>query len=64
MGTGSEAGNVSIVESQQGEVVRSTLVIKKINNNQFGDYGCRVTNDIGEAFVTIKLKAVGECLLL
>ena len=63
MGTGSEAGNVSIVESQQGEVLRSTLVIKKLNSNQFGDYDCRVTNNIGEAFVTIKLKAVGECLL-
>ena len=60
LGTGSEAENFSIVESQQGDVVRSSLVIKQLGQAHYGDYGCKVTNQMGEAFLAIKLKPVGE----
>ena len=53
-------GNFSIVESQQGDVVRSSLVIKELGQKHYGEYGCRVTNQMGEAFLAIKLKPVGE----
>ena len=48
------------MESQQGDVVRSSLVIKDLRQKHYGEYGCRVTNQMGEAFLAIKLKPVGE----
>ena len=60
LGTGSDAANFSIVESQQGDVVRSSLVIKRLGQQHYGDYGCKVTNQMGDAFLAIKLKPVGE----
>ena len=53
-------GNFSIVESQQGDILRSSLVIKNLGQKHYGEYGCRVTNQMGEAFLAIKLKPVGE----
>lgn len=55
-----EASNFSIVETQHGNVIRSTLIIQKVGKNNFGEYGCRVKNEMGEVSTVIKLKAVGK----
>ena len=55
-----EASNFSIVETQHGNVIRSTLIIQKVGRSNFGEYGCRVKNEMGEVSTAIKLKAVGK----
>ena len=55
-----EASNFSIVETQHGNVIRSTLIIPKVGKANFGEYGCRVRNEMGEVPAVIKLKAVGK----
>merc|ERR1712106_671187 len=54
----------SIVETQHGNVIRSTLIIQKVGKNNFGEYGCRVKNEMGEVSTVIKLKAVDALPLL
>ena len=46
LGVPSQKTNISIVESQQGNVIRSTLIIAKLGENNFGDYRCRVSNQM------------------
>ena len=55
-----EASNFSIVETQHGNIIRSTLIIPKVGKNNFGEYGCRVRNKMGEVSTVIKLKSVGK----
>ena len=57
-----EATSFSIVETQHGNIIRSTLIIQKVSENNFGEYGCRVKNVIGEVSTVIELKAVGKQL--
>jgi len=59
-----EASNFSIVETQHGNIIRSTLIIPKVGKNNFGEYGCRVRNKIGEVSTVIKLKSVDALPLL
>ena len=61
LGVPSQKTNISIVESQQGNEIRSTLIIAKLGENNFGDYRCRVSNQMGEAVLKIKLRPVGKC---
>jgi len=59
-----EASNFSIVETQHGNVIRSTLIIPKVGRSNFGEYGCRVKNEMGEVSTVIKLKSVDALPLL
>lgn len=55
-----ETSNFSIVETQHGDVIRSTLIIQKLSKKHFGEYWCRARNQMGEVSVAIRLKAVGK----
>ena len=55
-----EASNFSIVETQHGNIIRSTLIIPKVGRSNVGEYGCRVKNEMGEVSTVIKLKSVGK----
>ena len=50
----------SMVETRRGPRVRSTLVIKRSDQRHFGEYGCVVSNNMGETATVIQLRPRGE----
>lgn len=45
----------SIIETQHGTSVRSTLIINQVQPHHFGDFGCTVENDLGTSDSSITL---------
>ena len=50
----------SIIETQHGARMRSTMIISRAGREHFGDYVCSVENEIGSSAVSISLKEKGE----
>lgn len=50
----------SIIETQHGARVRSTVIINNAEKAHFGDYVCNVENEIGSSAVSITLLEKGE----
>ena len=50
---------LSIVESRNGNRVKSTIVIKNAQKHHFGEYFCAVENELGQAEAVIKLQELG-----
>lgn len=51
---------LSIVESRNGNKVKSTIVIKNAQKDHFGEYHCGVENELGVAQAVIKLQELGR----
>jgi len=54
----------SLVETQHGAVVRSSLLVTTLTVPQLGDYVCTVTNALGSVSTTITLRPVDGLPLL
>jgi len=52
----SDSAVYSIIETQHGSRVRSTVIINYAQKEHFGDYVCNVENEIGSSAVSISLK--------
>jgi len=52
----SDSAVYSIIETQHGSRVRSTVIINYAEKEHFGDYVCNVENEIGSSAVSISLK--------
>jgi hypothetical protein len=52
----SDSAVYSIIETQHGSRVRSTVIINYAAKEHFGDYVCNVENEIGSSAVSISLK--------
>jgi hypothetical protein len=50
----------SILETQHGATVRSSLLVASLAESQLGEYTCTVTNALGAASATISIRPVGE----
>ena len=55
----SDSAVYSIIETQHGSRVRSTVIINYAQKEHFGDYVCNVENEIGSSAVSISLKEKG-----
>ena len=53
-------GDISIVESQTGNRIKSTLVIKNAQKKHFGQYFCAVENELGQTEAAINLEELGK----
>ena len=60
LGVGSNDANVSIIESHQGNTVRSTLVISKLEQHHLGDYSCVASNKMGLVKQVVTLRQIGK----
>ena len=50
----------SILETQHGPMVRSSLLITSLTDEQLGEYTCTVTNALGSASTSVNLRPIGE----
>merc|ERR1711892_437916 len=50
-----DSANFTILETQDGRIVKSMIVIKNIKSNQFGEYECNFENEIGKASSKINI---------
>ena len=55
----SDSADHSIIESQHGSRMRSTIIVYNAEKEHFGDYVCNVENEIGSSAFSISLKEKG-----
>lgn len=53
-------GDYSLLETQHGPVVRSSLLVTRLSEAQLGAYVCTVTNALGRATTTVTIRPVGN----
>ena len=61
--TGS-GGKFSVLENRSNDGVRSTLVIAGVNEDDIGEYRCRVTNSLGTDSISLSLQLQGKRISL
>ena len=52
----------SLLETQHGAMVRSSLLVTRLTDLQLGEYSCIVTNALGHVSSTVTLRPVGNIL--
>ena len=55
-----DSTDFSILETVDGRIVKSMIIIKNIRSNQFGEYECIFQNDIGRDSSKIHIKETGK----
>ena len=59
----SPGSDYSVLETQHGPMVRSSLLVTSLTDQQLGEYTCTVTNALGRASTTVNLRPIGTCSL-
>ena len=55
----SPGSDYSVLETQHGPMVRSSLLVTSLTDQQLGEYTCTVTNALGRASTTVNLRPIG-----
>ena len=58
-----DSADFTILETQDGRIVKSMIVIKNIKSDQFGEYECNFENEIGKASSKINIIETGNFIM-
>ena len=55
-----DSSDYTILETQDGKMVKSMVIIKDVKSDKLGEYECNVVNEIGTTSSVIFLKETGN----